>query len=478
MIWTLAKKDLRLLLRDRRAVVILLAMPFIFILVLGLSVGEMFGKKPDDRLRISIVDEDRGFSDPEMAKLTPFGSEPWSKVVQRDLAQSDIRVEVIPSRVEAEYLVSNSKRAAVLVFGPDFSDKVSACSFLAGGVNPLYRDGIRPEAMDAHLLRDKTQLTASSIIEQALQVSFLRVVLPWMIGRAFQKIGEVEFIEKLSDIVHVPVPVLGTTKLSKLLTTQEQKEAVGKGVQRAIQTMFPNYNLTGKTWAALTKSLARTDEGAEVTTYQEEGQGLLKRGAARYQILVPSYTVMFAFFLVLTVGWLFVAERRQGTLKRLRAAPLSRTEILLGKLVPCYLLSLFQGFFLLGAGKLVFAMSWGQEPWWLVLVVCATSLAAMGLALLVATMARTETQVAIYGTLLVIVLGAVSGCLMGDRELMPEVMQEVSKFTPHAWALMAYKQLLANPVSPNLAIVLQSCGVLTGFGVVFVGLAWWVLRLE
>src|SRR5947209_10670353 len=104
MIWTLAKKDLRLLMRDRRAVVILLAMPFIFILVLGMSLGEGFGQKPDDRLRVSLVDLDRG---------------PWSKVVQRDLAETGgIRVEIIPDREEARQLVDNSKRAAVLVFGP------------------------------------------------------------------------------------------------------------------------------------------------------------------------------------------------------------------------------------------------------------------------------------------------------------------------------------------------------------------------
>ena len=42
-IWILAKKDLRLLIRDPRAVVVLLAMPFIFILVLGISLGEGFG---------------------------------------------------------------------------------------------------------------------------------------------------------------------------------------------------------------------------------------------------------------------------------------------------------------------------------------------------------------------------------------------------------------------------------------------------
>ncbi|MBL8797606.1 MAG: hypothetical protein JNM56_27145, partial [Planctomycetia bacterium] len=59
-IWNIARKDFRLLLRDRRALIILLAMPFIFILILGISLGEGFGQKPDDRLRVSLVDLDRG----------------------------------------------------------------------------------------------------------------------------------------------------------------------------------------------------------------------------------------------------------------------------------------------------------------------------------------------------------------------------------------------------------------------------------
>ena len=90
-------------------------------------------------------------------------------------------------------------------------------------------------------------------------------------------------------------------------------------------------------------------------------------------------------------------------------------------------------------------MSWGPAPGWLALVVIATSLAAMGLAMLVAALARTETQVAIYGTLLVLVLSALSGALMGDRSIMPEHMQTISRITPQAWALDAYRQLLTNP---------------------------------
>jgi len=194
---------------------------------------------------------------------------------------------------------------------------------------------------------------------------------------------------------------------------------------------------------------------------------------------VPSYTVMFAFFLVLTVGWLFVSERRQGTLLRLRAAPLTRGEILAGKLLPCFVLSLVQGFFLLAAGRLIFGMTWGPKPILLVPVVISTSLAAVGLSLLVASIARTESQVSIYGSLLVLILGGVSGCLL-PWDQMPETMQAISGFTPHAWALDAYQTMLAaTDVSKvDVSTVLTDCGVLAVFGFGFIGLSWLLLRLD
>jgi ABC-type Na+ efflux pump permease subunit len=493
LVWILAKKDLRLLLRDRRAVIILMAMPLIFILVLGLSLGEGFGQKPDDRLRVSILDLDEGLPQGGYVSLGNEQVTKWSRVVLQDLAQSaGIRVERFETREQAESEVRRGKRAAILVFGPQFSRRVSRCSFLGDpvnpfyvtgllfrrpefellwvafqeGINPFYRDGVRLSALDAELLRDPTQLTAASIIDQVAQVTMLRVVLPWMIGRAFEKLSDPVFMDLLGKEVPGYVLLPGSVR-----------QSLGVGIQKALKRLFPKYDLTGKTWAALTKSKLNTSGGAEYSTYSEEGTGLLKRGALRYQILVPSYAVMFAFFLVLTVGWLFVAERRQGTLTRLRAAPLSKTDLLLGKLLPCFALSVTQGLFLLLAGKVVFEMSWGAYPWVLLLVVLATSLAATGLALLVAALAQTETQVAIYGTLLVLVLAGISGCLMGDRELMPETMQQLSLLTPHAWALVAYKQLLTTQV-PDLAAVFQSCAVLTGFGFGFIALAWFLLKLD
>jgi linearmycin/streptolysin S transport system permease protein len=474
--WTLAKKDFRVLLRDARAMVILLAMPVIFILVLGISVGEGFGKKASERVRVSVLDQDRGLESPEL-----FPHKPWAQVVLRDLAETaDISVEVIDSLPRAEELVKNGERPAVLVLGPNFSKQVALSSFMSEGINPFFRDGVALDKLDVRVLKDPTQPQASAIIEQVAQGSMLRVVLPWMIGRAFARIGDPAFIDLLSkEDVKVPTP-LGKVPLKIILNTMKlaEKQELGQGLQNALQKLFPNYDLTAKTWASLTRSRPTGREGAAAIGYQEDGTGWLKAGAFRYKLLVPSFLVMFAFFLVLTMGWMFVAERRQGTMKRLCAAPLSRTQILAGKLLPCFALSLFQGFFLLGAGKLVFGMDWGSQPLWLIPVVVTTSLAAMGLALLVASVAQTETQVAIYGTLLVMVLAGMSGALMGERALMSEQLQTLTRFTPHAWALDAYRQLLVNTEAPNLEIVIQSCVVLAGFGIGFLVLAWWFLKLE
>ncbi|HEY2784859.1 MAG TPA: ABC transporter permease [Fimbriiglobus sp.] len=466
--WTIAAKDVRLLLRDPRAAVILLVMPVVLILVLGLSIGEAFGKKPDDRIRISVVNLDA--ATPHDA--TGFPPKRWSEIVLDDLSgTADIRVELIPTREEAERMVRRGERAAVIVFEPDFGEKVHRCSFVGppfkeNPINPLYRDGLNVSAVGVTILRDPTQPVAAAVIEQVVQVTLVRVIVPWMIGQAFEQIGTKPFMEKMEK--YIPALVLAYPVISR--------EKLGQGIQRGIEGYFNKFRFKAKTWAGLTNSEPAPPRTGNVTAYQADGTGVIRRGAARYQVLVPSYTVTFAFFLVLTTGWLFVAERRHGTIARLRAAPIARWQILLGKVIPCLIISLFQGAFLLLAGRVVFGMNWGPRPELLIPVVICTSLAAVGLSVLVAGVSRTETQVAVYGTLLVLVLAGVSGSLM-PRDLMPEEMRKISKATPHAWALEAYSQLLANP-EPQADLVWQSCFVLVGFALVFFLLAWWRMRLD
>src|SRR5262249_28505683 len=46
----------------------------------------------------------------------------------------------------------------------------------------------------------------AAIIQQVAQVSLLRVILPYMIGKAFLKLSEATFIERLGQAVNLPVP--------------------------------------------------------------------------------------------------------------------------------------------------------------------------------------------------------------------------------------------------------------------------------
>jgi ABC-type transport system involved in multi-copper enzyme maturation permease subunit len=490
--FTIAAKDFRLLRRDARSAVILLLMPLVLIIVLGLSLGDVFARKADDQLQISVVIEDAGLSKSTMLKRpgsdNPLGAmlgssipirrvHPptgrWSDIVLNDLKDTgDIKIEVLPNRAEAQKLLDRGKRSAVVVFLPEFSDRIDHCSFIGGEfrpnpINPLDRYGVVPGKIGVLILKNEHQPIGSAIVEQVTQVSLMRVIVPWMIGQAFDHIGTPLFMERMEKYI----PQL------KLAYNFFSREQLGDGIRKGIGNFFGNYEFTALTWHGLTKDQTPEVKAGNAAQYQGDPP-TFGRGTRRYQILVPSYTVTFAFFLVLTVGWLFVAERRHGTMVRLRAAPISRGEVLLGKMIPCFAISLMQGFALLLCGKLVFGMSWGAEPWLLIPIVASTSFAAVGLAMLVAGLAKTETQVAVYGTLLVLVLAGLSGSLM-PREMMPDSMRDLSLLTPHAWALDAYEQVLhPDKAAVDHGVVWKACGVLALFGLDFNLLAWWRLRLD
>jgi ABC-2 type transport system permease protein len=68
-------------------------------------------------------------------------------------------------------------------------------------------------------------------------------------------------------------------------------------------------------------------------------------------------------------------------------------------------------------------------------------------------------------------MAGISGCFM-PRAWLPLPMQQISLATPHAWALIAYDQLLTTR-RPDLERVWQSCLMLIAISGGYVGLAWW-----
>jgi ABC-2 type transport system permease protein len=193
-----------------------------------------------------------------------------------------------------------------------------------------------------------------------------------------------------------------------------------------------------------------------------------------YQQNVPGYTVLGVFFIVGTMAGSILEEKREGTFRRLLVAPLPRSVLLAGKILPYYVVNLIQIALMFGVAHLLFGMAVG-DPAALVAISMALAAAATGLGIMLAALGKTEAQVGGLTTLLTLTLSALGGCLM-PTHIMPGFLQTMSRFTPHAWAMQGFQDVLVRGY--GLAGILPEAGVLLGFAAVFFLIGVWRFRFD
>lgn len=194
---------------------------------------------------------------------------------------------------------------------------------------------------------------------------------------------------------------------------------------------------------------------------------------------VPGLALFGMFFVAQSLALSFLEERKSGTFRRLLAAPLPRWVLLLGKLAPFFLLSMLQFGFMVLVGMFLVplagqpGLSPGNHPEALVVLAAAAALAATGMGLLLAAIARTSDQVGGFGTVLILAMAAVGGSFI-PRFLMPEFMQQAGLLTPHAWAIDGMQDVLVR--GADIGGVLPEVAALLTFAAVFFAFALWRLR--
>lgn len=474
-IWVLIQKDLLVLSRDRLTLAFLFILPVAMILVLGLLVEDTLFATSEDRMLVSMLVLDQG---------NGVEGKSWGRIAAEDFELApNLKLELLSSLEQARKLVQEHKRPAVIVLHSGFSDKINQCSFLKDGINPFHRDGVFLEKLDVEVLKDLKQPASAAIMQQVAQVSLLRVVLPYMIGKAFEKLGDPAFIELLGSEVSLPVPpalrllipkekltlgeLLELAAAGKVKMMNDYRENVGAGIQNALSRQFRNYNLTGKTWASLTKSPPSSqDEPAPL------GSVLPKKSLIRFQVFVPSLTVLFAFGLIFVSGWNLLAEVSQGTLLRLFSSRLSTLEIFLGKILPTMLMAFFQIGFLVLVGVLFLGIQIGEvgfsHGYRLALVgafLFALSLCVASISTFVGLVSKNETHLMLFGGVIFLFFGILGGCVF-PWEIMPDYSKSISFLTPQGWALDGFRELLAwkGQESFHSHIFFNSCLVLLLIG--------------
>jgi len=196
---------------------------------------------------------------------------------------------------------------------------------------------------------------------------------------------------------------------------------------------------------------------------------------------VPGFTVLFVFLTAQSVAASIFIEKRQGTFRRLLAAPVGRASLLVGKMLPNLIIGLAQIAVIFAVGRWILPLlglerlTFGRDAFGLIVTSVVVALCSTSVGMLIAGLCRTEAQVSGFSMVLLWVMGALGGSFY-PTFLMSGFLRTASALVPHSWALRAYNGLLVE--GGTLADVLPELGVLGGFTVLFSAIGLWRFRFE
>ena len=429
-ITAIAVKELRLLWRDRQALALLFLMPAFFILVMSVALEGVFDAGTRSHpLQILIVNQDRG----EAARDT---------LEQARSLEGVTLVETGPTgpwtRDDAEAAIRQGRFHFALLFGPDYSDRIAGAETGSSAARSLQDSPpLSDEAVALALIVDpainrQLQTMVAGTLTGVIERIRLATQLPARFDEAFGAGAD-----------DLPPPTVGDPSAAPE-PADEVAEVLGDDAQRVELQLLP-----------------------------PSGFDRARRPSATEQN-VPAYAIFGVFFIVLTIAKSFLRERLDGTFVRLLTAPIRKSVLIIGKLMPYLLVNLLQIALMFAVGTVVFDMRLGNLPAF-ALLSFGTAAAANGLGLLVAALGQSEAQVDTLAVLLAITLAALGG-IMVPTFVMPEGLQQLSRLTPHAWALSGYQDVIVRGL--GVTDILPETAVLIGFAAIFWLVGLWRLRLN
>jgi ABC-2 type transport system permease protein len=410
-LFSLLRKDLLILLRERADMLVLFLMPLAFIIPISfaLGAGDGYGVHRDNQMiPLPVVDYDQGFR--SQALLTTIGES---------------------LKLETEYDINQVQSAGLLhepdctQTDPDFPTNNPACIEKVG--RALLQKGSRsavlviPEGFTKGI-EDGKKTQAILLYDPAGDSTRFQQIQGVLSGAAIRISLENQVkggLNQLNDLVILAPADIRQPVQNQLSTPQPKSQNPAIRLEKTLPEQYT--------------------PAATPNTYQQT---------------IPGYTVMFVFFIITSMSGSIRQERLQGTFRRQLGAPVSRAELLGGKLLASMIIGLVQVFILFGVGALVFKLDLGSDPLAFFVLTLALVAAATSLGLLAAT-----TSLRGGGLAAPLIITALLGGCMFPLDLMPSFLRTVSYFVPHSWALTGYQNLLVRglglqEVFPQILVLL------------------------
>ena len=375
-------KDLKLIFRDRAALVLMLAAPFALILGLGLVTGRFSGNSGSGLadIPVAVVNQDGGELGNALADL--FHSAELADLVEPQEA---------PDANTARRMVDEDKIAAAVIIPAGFTQSIIP---VRGQFTDPAALAIQPVKIEVYA--NPIRSTGAGIVQTIVD----------------------EYLSRVDEG--------RTTGMTSILLMLNSGRIDAAGAEAAGEALRQSLEGNASTPVPAIRIETSTDAPAE-TDFDP------------LAYIAPGMALMFLMYTVSYGGRSFLAEKTQGTLPRLLVSPTASAQILGGKVFGVFLTGAAQMLLLLVASFLFFQLKWG-DPLAVLILVLAAVFGATGWGMLITAISRSPGQAANLGAALMLIFGVMGGSLI-SLENMPAFVQTLSRITPNAWALDGFVTL-------------------------------------
>lgn len=408
--WNAFIKELLLLWRDPGGIVIIFVMPLMLIVTITLIQDSTFKNFEDTKIPIILVDNDKG----EISK----------NVIQS--IQDSKSFEIISQKGNQKFDENSAKKA---VFNGDYQMAVIIPKNISSDLNTNINFKVENVVASLGYAPENSAKPAEPTVKSR------------EINLYFDPAANQNFKSGIKNTIDKMIFKIENQKIYSAF-----QEQLGSDSEKMDQSSFISFK--------------------EITP--NEKTEILPSSV---QHNVPAWALFAIFLIVIPLSINLVKEKGQGTMLRILASPTPYFIHILGKTCTYLLICILQFLTMIAVGMYVFPyigltkFEVGSQLPLMLLVTIFAGLAAIGLGILLGTIAETQEQSAPFGATFVVILAAIGGIWV-PVFMMPKFMQIASQFSPMNWGLKSFYDLILR--NGNLATILPNCGLLLLFYLVMI----------
>lgn len=436
-------KEFLILVRDIPGLLILFLMPVFLIIVITLAQETAFQKLKESKISVLFIDEDNS----SLGETIEEGltSSDFFKVIKelegKQLSENDAKTKIATGEFQVGIVIpENAAKLAI-----DKSNKLIAKFFSGEATDTNVKTNIQ-EASDIRIyfdptIRDSYKNSVSSSIKGLVKAAETKIMLD-------------NFFSLLPGEMSLRIEPLLIDELKKQLNTMEAdvlkklKEELRDYAPGSIDLDFPEDRKLD-----ISQEL---ENSLSILEFQWENRNILNieeiyarknESVIRPTVVqnnVPAFALFAMFFIVIPLAGSIISDRDEGAYNRIRTLPVSYFFLLSGKVIIYTAICLLQFVMMLLCGIYILPEFFGLIPLEvgtnyaaIAVAALASALAAIGFGLLVGTYANTHGQAAMFGSVMVVILGILGGIFI-PVYLMPDTLNMISAFSPIRWGINSF----------------------------------------